>query len=106
MGLFGKLSILWKNRKILIAANKFSNQIKGEYMKSGIKSTEFWMTMITSASTIFEAFKGNLDPKWAAVITAGLSMGYTLARALTKAAASVSSASDVVAAVDDVNGAK
>lgn len=86
MSLGSNLILLWKNRKALKIASSEITRVTGGYMKSGIYSTEFWITILTSASTVMEAFKGNLDPKWSAVITAGIAVGYSLARALTKAA--------------------
>ena len=92
MKIVSNLMLLWKNRKALKAVSDATNQVRGGYMKSGIRSTEFWIVVLTSASTLLEAFKGTLDPKWSAVITGAIAVGYSLTRAITKAAASVSQA--------------
>ncbi len=88
MGLLANLKLLWNNRKKIKVVTAEVDQIKETYMKSGWKTTEFWMTVLTMLTTLAETFKGNIDPKWAAIISAGLSFGYAIARGLTKSTAS------------------
>lgn len=101
MRIVSNLMLLWKNRKALKAVSDATNQVRGGYMKSGIRSTEFWIVVLTSASTLLEAFKGTLDPKWSAVITGAIAVGYSLTRAITKAAASVSQTPEAVEPVTE-----
>ena len=89
MGLLANLKLLWRNRdKIKVISNEV-DQVKGAYVKSGFKSTEFWMTALTVLTTLSETFKGNIDPKWGAIISAAITLGYAVVRGFTKAAASV-----------------
>lgn len=53
-------------------------------MTKGMKSSEFWLTLITSAITIVQSLQGNLDPKTATIILACLNGVYTIARAFVK----------------------
>ena len=82
MGIIAKIKALWMTRKAL-------NQVKEVYVKNGLRTTEFYLTLLATLTTMLEAFKGNLDPKWAAVATSALALGYAVVRAITKAAASV-----------------
>ncbi len=67
-------------------------KIKGAYMstsKPGISSSEFWLTLLTVGTTLSETFKGNIDPKWGAIISASLTLGYAIVRGVTKASSSI-----------------
>lgn len=91
MGLLANLKLLWKNRAVIKAVSTEVDQIKGAYVKSGWKTSEFWLTVLTVASTLSETFKGNIDPKWGALISATITLGYALVRGFTKSAASAAS---------------
>ena len=90
MGLITNLKLLWKNRNAIKIVSQEAKEIKEAYVKSGWKTSEFWVTVLSVATTLSETFKGNLDPKWGAVIAAVLSLGYAIVRGFTKAAASAS----------------
>lgn len=95
MGLIANLKLLWKNRAVIKSVSTEADKIKGAYVKSGFKSTEFWMTALTVLTTLSETFKGNIDPKWGAIISAALTLGYAVVRGLTKAAASNSGSHEI-----------
>lgn len=87
MGLISNLAMLWKNREKIKIVSTEINQVKGAYVKSGWKTSEFWVTVLSVATTLSETFKGNLDPKWGAVVSAALALGYAVVRGFTKATA-------------------
>ncbi len=87
MGMIANLVTLWKNRKNIQAVSNEVKQVKEVYVKSGWKSSEFWLTALSVLATLSETFKGNIDPKWGAIISAGITLGYAVVRGLTKAAA-------------------
>ncbi len=90
MGLLANMKLLWKNREKIKLVSAEVDQIKGAYVKSGWKTSEFWLTVLTVVSTLSETFKGNMDPKWGALISASITLGYALVRGFAKSAASVS----------------
>ena len=52
--------------------------------KPGYKTTEFWVTVITSAAALVAALAGQLSPRYAA-IAAAVSVGlYSVGRGLAK----------------------
>lgn len=57
---------------------------KGELMKAGFKTTEFWVTAATIAGSTLASFSNNLDPKWATAAAAVSSIAYALSRGLAK----------------------
>ena len=52
--------------------------------KSGIKSTEFWLSVAAVAANIWSAVQGFLPAKTAAIIVGSVVMVYTIARAVVK----------------------
>lgn len=91
MGVITNLKFLWNNRDKIKAISTEVDQIKGAYVKSGWKTSEFWMTALSVIATLAETFKGNIDPKWGAIISASITLGYSIVRGLTKSAASAGS---------------
>jgi hypothetical protein len=85
MGILAKLKALWKAKGAI-------KKVQEAYVKDGIKTTEFWLSALAMAQTILETYKGNLDPKTAAIISAVLALGFSIVRAITKSAAYVSAA--------------
>lgn len=77
MGLIAKIKMLFKFKALF-------NTVKEKYMTKGFKSTEFWLTVISSLVTMFEAIRGNIDPQVATIVGAVLTAVYTIARALVK----------------------
>lgn len=53
-------------------------------MKSGLLTTELWLTVATDVGMIASALAGALPAKWAAVATAAASVAYSIARGLAK----------------------
>ena len=53
-------------------------------VKAGIKTTEFWLTMITNLITIVGSLKGVLDPQVSAIILAAANGVYGVIRAMAK----------------------
>ena len=88
MGILANMKLLWSNRDKIKVVSKEVDQIKEAYVKSGWKTSEFWMTVLTVLTTLSETFKGNIDPKWGAIISGVLTLGYAIVRGLTKSSAS------------------
>jgi len=53
-------------------------------MKSGIKTTEFWMTVATQVGTLITALNGIIPPTLAIIISASATCAYTILRSLVK----------------------
>lgn len=54
-------------------------------MTRGMRSSEFWLTVIGGLVTAFQAVSGSLDPRTATYIGAGLTAVYTIVRGIVKA---------------------
>ena len=79
--------ILWDKIKALFAIKKAFGNIKEAQVKTGWKTTEFWMTVATNVITVIGALKGVIPDDKAALVIAIANAVYSVARALTKAAA-------------------
>lgn len=53
-------------------------------MKTGWKTSEFWMSALTSVSSITLTVAGILPAKYAAIATAISTMAYSISRGLAK----------------------
>lgn len=53
-------------------------------MKPGYKTTEFWVTTLTSLAALVAALTSNLNPRYAAIGAAVSSGLYAVSRGLTK----------------------
>ena len=53
-------------------------------MKSGVRTSEFWLTVIGSGVAIFSAVSGLIPADLSAKIVGGAVMVYTIARAIVK----------------------
>ena len=88
MSLIKNLALIWKNRKAIKTASNAVDEIKEAYMekktKSGIATSEFWLTVVTNLITIAGALNGVLDPKTAAIVMASLNGVYGVLRTLAK----------------------
>jgi uncharacterized membrane protein HdeD (DUF308 family) len=78
-----------------IKAIKFFFQAKGDIskikeakMKSGVKTTEFWVTVIGALVNVALFFYAGIDPKILALVITGLACVYTVARTIVKATVS------------------
>jgi len=70
--------------KALFVLNKEFNKIKEAKMKSGFRTTEFWLTALTSLLSVYGAVSGLIPQDLALKIVAGIIMVYTIARAIVK----------------------
>ena len=70
--------------KLCFKIKKEVKRIKEGAMKSGWKTTEFWLTVIGSSVAIFSAVGGLIPADLSAKIIAGAVMVYTIARAIVK----------------------
>jgi len=77
MNLIQKIKLYFKVRKEV-------KKLKEGAMKSGWKTTEFWLTVIGSGVAIFSAVGGLIPADLSAKIIAGAVMVYTIARAIVK----------------------
>jgi len=87
VGLISNLKTIWKNRSAIKAVSKAVNEVKEGNLKSGWKTTEFWLTVLTNAGAIVTALNGVLDPKTAAIIMAVVNGVYSVLRAALKSGA-------------------
>lgn len=73
--------------KMLFAVRKPAENLIAEVrnVKSGWKTTEFYMTVVTQLLAVVAALNGVLDPKTAATIVAVLNAVYAVLRTLAKA---------------------
>lgn len=55
-------------------------------MRKGVKTTEFWISVLTIIGSTAASFEGMLDPKYAAVVAGISSVAYTISRAISKMA--------------------
>lgn len=53
-------------------------------MSRGLRTTEFWITVLTSVGLVSAALANALPAKWAAVAVAATNGLYTIARGLAK----------------------
>ena len=53
-------------------------------MKSGLYTTELWVTVATDVGIIASAVAGALPPKWAAICAAVANVAYAVSRGLAK----------------------
>ena len=70
--------------KLCFKIKKEVKRIREGAMKSGWKTTEFWLTIIGSGVAIFSAVGGLIPADLSAKIIAGAVMVYTIARAIVK----------------------
>jgi hypothetical protein len=54
--------------------------------KAGYKTTEFWVTALTSAAALVAALSGHLSPRYAAIAAAVSTGLYAIGRGLAKVA--------------------
>lgn len=78
------LKLLWKNRSAIKEAGKAIEAIKEANVKTGWKTTEFWMTIMTNVVTVVQALNGVIPPETAAIILAVANGLYGVLRTITK----------------------
>lgn len=62
-------------------------QRKGGKMKTGWKTTEFWVTVFTGITGILGTYGGMIPEPWGLIVTAVVACGYTISRGLAKVGA-------------------
>lgn len=79
MGFVAKIKLLFKMKKPI------GNLIEeATNVKSGWKTTEFYLTILSNLITIAGALNGIIDPKTAAIVLAVLNGLYTTLRTIAK----------------------
>ncbi|MBP9706775.1 MAG: hypothetical protein KBD78_03975 [Oligoflexales bacterium] len=53
-------------------------------MKNGLKTTEFWVTILTTIGAASASLSGVLDPKYAAIVAGIGSLAYSISRTIAK----------------------
>jgi hypothetical protein len=74
---------VWRFFKEAVKDAKKETKTMNE-IKAGWKTSEFWLTVFTSAGTLVGQIQGVIPEPWGAVIAAVCTMGYTIARAFVK----------------------
>ena len=87
MGLIANLKTIWKNRAAIKTASNAVDGVKEAYVKSGWKTTEFWLAVLSNIATVIPALGGLIPPEKAATILAVVNGLYGIVRAITKASA-------------------
>lgn len=80
MNLIEQIKVLFRIRK---PATDLLMEVK--MVKSGWKTSEFWMTVVTQILAVVGALNGVIDPKTAATVVAALNAVYAVLRTLAKA---------------------
>ncbi|MBI3582375.1 MAG: hypothetical protein HY096_00310 [Nitrospinae bacterium] len=53
-------------------------------MKEGYKTTEFWLTLFSTASGILGTYGGLIPTPWGLILSTIVTAGYTISRGLAK----------------------
>lgn len=70
--------------KLFFTVSKELNKIREAKMKSGWKTTEFWLTVLGALLSVLAMAGSLIPPTLTAQIVGGLIMVYTIARAIVK----------------------
>lgn len=85
MNIFKKIKIIIKLNSIV---NKFKKEVKMEEerngVKSGIRTSEFWLLVISNLMTIAGTLQGVIPPDTGAIIVASLTGIYNVLRTIAK----------------------
>lgn len=79
------MNVIEKIRLYFAVRNAYKEVSK---VKAGYRTTEFWITVFTSATALIQTYGGSLPEPWGIVITAIVTAGYTISRGLAKKGAS------------------
>lgn len=85
MGLIANLKEIWKHREAIKIASKSVDGIKEAYVKSGWKTSEFWLVVLSNIAAIVPALNGVIPADKAATLLVIVNSVYAIVRALTKA---------------------
>lgn len=69
---------------IFLKANESIKNIKEAKMKTGYKTTEFWMVVIANLLNVLGTLNGVIDGKTFAIVSTTLNGAYTVMRTLAK----------------------
>ena len=84
MGILTKLKLLLKlNKSSKVVVEEVEKVVEAK-KKSGLKSTEFWGTVLVSVGSVAASVTGILPPLYAAIAVSGSTVAYTLSRGLAK----------------------
>lgn len=84
MGLIANLKVIWKNREALKAASKAADGVKEAYVKSGWKTSEFWLVVLSNIAAVVPALNGVIPADKAATLLVIVNSIYAVVRALAK----------------------
>lgn len=84
MSLISDIKSIWRNRQALKAASSAALQLKETYVKSGWKTSEFWLVLLSNAVAIIPALKGIIPADTASTLVVIINGVYSIVRALTK----------------------
>lgn len=84
MSLFKKLYILLKFNKTAKVVVEEVEKVQDVKKKSGINSTEFYFTVLTSLGAVLASIQGILPPLYASIVVSVSTAFYTLARGTVK----------------------
>lgn len=80
MNIIEQIKVLFRIRK---PATDLLQEVK--QVKSGWKTSEFWMTVVSQLLAVVGALSGVLDAKTAAIVVGALNAVYTVLRTIAKA---------------------
>lgn len=70
--------------KLLLLLKKSEKEIETMALKSGIKTSEFWLTVLTQIGVVVTGLSGIIDPKIATILSVASGALYTVLRTLAK----------------------
>ncbi|MCD6437306.1 MAG: hypothetical protein J7L56_03445 [Halomonas sp.] len=76
----------WRIAKLVWTAYKTYREVRK--MRKGVKTSEFWLTVLTVIGMLIPVLQGTINPETWAIISGVLVGAYTIARAVVKATAS------------------
>lgn len=85
--MFGALGKYYDASKGALSAKKEINNLMEK--KPGWKSSEFWLSILSIALTVFFAVKSFINPQWAVATLTVITVAYQVLRTIAKATPSV-----------------
>ena|SRR3990167_1947814 len=84
MNLLEKIKVLLRLNKTSKTVVEEVTKVKEASKKNGIRSSEFYLAILLSLSSILAAAAGALPPLYAAIAVTASAVSYTLSRGITK----------------------